>query len=245
MPRLPHIKTVSHRRLTRPLRRLAGALLTFTIGLLACGEESSDTLPLGQSQLDGGMSTEDTGGANTSSTDTREGGNTTPEDTDNPSDTTADTTTAMTDTTTDTTPPEDTHTSSDTEPAPDAEPDTVVEPPPDPEGAQPIAIEASQGYLDRRAAYLDDCSTHPGIYAQCCVVAAGGDNFNDEAIDEAIERLRVRRDTADFRANGLIRMLYLDNATGALGDARRARIEQAMLDFKYWIDQPGEDGMSY
>ena len=220
---------------------LARALIALLIGLtpVACGDDSDDPTPGGQVELDAG----DTSAPDTDEViDTGESGETgPPPDADDPSDATDDT--ALSDTS-----PEDA--------APDAEPDvapdTTVEPPPDPEG-QEVAFTESVEYAARRAELLEFCAANNGpgqggIYGQTCVVAASDEasaEYNDAAIDEAIERLETRRDTADFRANALVRLLYLDNATGALGDARRGRIEQTLLDFKYWIDEPGEDGMAY
>ena len=127
----------------------------------------------------------------------------------------------------------------------DTEPDqgdAAVDVDPGPPG-QEVAFQASQAYLARQAEYLAFCGG--GLYGQSCRVARGESDLDDGAIDAAIAHLGERRDTADFRANGLVRLLYLDNDTGALGDDRRAAIEQSLLDFKYWLDEPGEDGMAY
>ncbi len=127
--------------------------------------------------------------------------------------------------------------------APDAEPDVGFD-------GVPVPIEEPEGYRDRRAEYLAWCvdRTDPGeggLYGQCCRVYAGETDLDDGPIDSALAQLEERRDTADFRANGLVRLLYLDDATGALGDERRDSIRQTLIDFKYWLDEPGSDGMAY
>lgn len=125
----------------------------------------------------------------------------------------------------------------------------LIEAPADPRTEVPIA--ATAGFLARQAEYLQKCveATGPGegrsVYGQACRVATAQTSFDDDAIDEAITRLEGRLDTADFRAAGLVRLLYLDDATGALGAERRQRIDDALLAFKYWLDEPGKDGMAY
>ncbi len=112
-----------------------------------------------------------------------------------------------------------------------------------------VPLEASQGYLDRKAEYLDYCYENNGpdlggLYGQLCRVARG-DTVNVTAIEESSQKLIERRDTADFTAAALIRMLYLDRETGALDDETRTFIENTLLEFKYWIDEPGVDQMCF
>lgn len=115
---------------------------------------------------------------------------------------------------------------------------------------EPVDFGPTEGFETRRAAYLDLCidRTDPGeggLYGQVCRAAVGGLVFDTATIESSMNLLRERRDTADFRANALVRLLYLDDETDALGDTLRASIEQTLFEFKYWIDQPGEDGMAY
>ena len=115
---------------------------------------------------------------------------------------------------------------------------------------EPTTLEPSAGFLERQADYLALClattgPTSGGLYAQSCRVAAGLGDVNDAEVDAAIAKLAAREDTADFRAAGLVRMLYLDDESGALAPERRATIEDALLTFKYWVDEPGKDGMAY
>lgn len=114
---------------------------------------------------------------------------------------------------------------------------------------QPVwQIHGSEEYRARQAAYLRHCAdTHgPGLggrYGQVCLVAAGRDAYNIEALDEILAKIAERRDTSDFDLTALLRMLWLDRQTGALPDDVRSRIERAVLDFKYWFDEPGPDSM--
>ena len=126
-------------------------------------------------------------------------------------------------------------------------PDLVVDPT---EGLEAVPIEGTAGLDERRDEYLDAClaATGPGkgsVYGQTCRVAEGMSELNNEQIDAAIAKLDAREDTADFRAAALVRLLYLDDETGALGADRRAAIEKALLAFRYWVDEPGDDKMAY
>jgi hypothetical protein len=63
------------------------------------------------------------------------------------------------------------------------------------------------------------------------------------AIDGACRFLDGRWDTADFRLPTLTRLLWLYG--DRLDAAAAARIKAALLGFKYWMDQGGEDSMCY
>ena len=121
---------------------------------------------------------------------------------------------------------------------------------PDPDaGYSEIELAAPEAFLSRQAEYLAFCDDNngPGItstYGQVCRVAMGHD-VDVDSIGDACAKLDAREDTADFSAAALVRVLYLDDATQALDPATRALIEDTLLNFKYWIDEPGVDGMCY
>lgn len=113
-----------------------------------------------------------------------------------------------------------------------------------------VALEPTEGFLERRQEYFDHClaTTDPGeggLNGQMCRVAAGGYALDEEEIDGAIAHMEARLDVSDFRANSLVRLLYLDDESGALGESLRERIHTTLFEFKYWLDQPGDDGMAY
>ena len=70
-----------------------------------------------------------------------------------------------------------------------------------------------------------------------------GDDFDFRRLDGAYERIAARRDTADFRLQSLVRILY--DHPDAMPPEERERLKQAFLGFKYWIDQPGRDSMCF
>lgn len=124
------------------------------------------------------------------------------------------------------------------------------EPAPDPDWPYAeIPLEAGDAYLARQAEYLDHCHAangpgEGGLYGQLCRVARG-DDINLDAVDEAVAKVTAREDTSDFTVAALLRMLYLDDRTGALDAGTRALVEDTVLGFKYWIDEPGADKMCY
>jgi hypothetical protein len=70
-----------------------------------------------------------------------------------------------------------------------------------------------------------------------------GEAVDFSKLDRAYELVAARGDTADFRLQSLTRILYEHAA--ALPQAELARLKQAFLGFKYWIDQPGRDSMCF
>jgi len=132
----------------------------------------------------------------------------------------------------------------------DGDGDETAAPLPDPdEGYREVPLEAGESYLARRDEYLGYCHEHSGpgvggLYGQLCRVLRG-DEVYVEAIESACDKLEARQDTADFSAAALVRMLYLDRDSAALDADTGALVEQTLLDFKYWIDEPGQDQMCY
>ncbi len=112
-----------------------------------------------------------------------------------------------------------------------------------------VPLEASDGFLARQAEYLEYCHAgsgpgQGGLYGQLCRVYLG-DTVNTDAIDDACAKVDAREDTADFTVAALVRMLYLDRADPSLDPDVRAQVEDTVLGFKYWIDEPGDDKMCY
>ncbi len=62
----------------------------------------------------------------------------------------------------------------------------------------------------------------------------------DFAIDKALERIDTRLDCADFAIPALIRMLHEHRGTPRLKEDVAKRIETSLINFKYWLDEPGD-----
>ncbi|NNG20701.1 hypothetical protein HJ590_14265 [Naumannella sp. ID2617S] len=65
-----------------------------------------------------------------------------------------------------------------------------------------------------------------------------------ERVEKALWMIDHRADCADFEAVGLAHLLHRIPAD-RWADGIRERVEQSLLDFKFWIDQPGLDAMCY
>ena len=59
------------------------------------------------------------------------------------------------------------------------------------------------------------------------------------AIDKALERMDSRLDCSDFAVPALFRMLREHRGT-RLSEAEACKIEQSLIHYKYWLDEPGE-----
>ena len=60
------------------------------------------------------------------------------------------------------------------------------------------------------------------------------------AIEKALERIDRRLDCADFAIPALIRMLKEHRGTPRLREELALKIEESLVRFKYWLDEPGE-----
>ena len=108
-----------------------------------------------------------------------------------------------------------------------------------------LPLAATPGYLARQAEYLQlctDAAVTGGLYGQVCRVATGQATYNEATIDASLAKIAAREDTSDFHVAALVRMLWLDRTTHALPDALRTRIEDGLLDFKFWLDEPNRPG---
>ncbi|MFI6996813.1 hypothetical protein [Nocardia sp. NPDC050175] len=66
----------------------------------------------------------------------------------------------------------------------------------------------------------------------------------DDDLAPALQMIESRSDCADFEAVGLVH-LWRRLGDDAWSPAQRDRVRDALLGFKYWIDQPGLDAMCY
>lgn len=70
-----------------------------------------------------------------------------------------------------------------------------------------------------------------------------GRPYDPQIIADAAYYVGRRFDTSDFRLPSLLRILY--RHPGKLLPEDYALVERMFLDFKYWMDQPGQDSMCY
>ena len=110
-------------------------------------------------------------------------------------------------------------------------------------------IEPTAGFLERKAAYLAYCDANAapdgGLNSQVCAAYTGSGEYNEETIRAALDDFNARTSACDFRLNVILPILYFDRANPTLPDELRADIVEAVLNFKYWLDEPGTDDLQW
>ncbi|MDP8255203.1 MAG: hypothetical protein P9M14_05595 [Candidatus Alcyoniella australis] len=111
-------------------------------------------------------------------------------------------------------------------------------------------IEPTAGYLERQAEYLAYCSAgngpgEGGIHGQVCRLAMDAQTLDEQAIDNSCQKIDERLDCSDFDLNSILRMLYLFRDHPTLSDETCSQLEQTVLNFKYWLDEPGDDDVCW
>lgn len=105
-------------------------------------------------------------------------------------------------------------------------------------------------YRQRAAAYLRWAAepTPPGgsgLFMQVARLELASTPLDADVINAALDFVNARHDTADFLVAGFVRMLLQYAGSPMLSPELRQRLERTLLDFKYWIDEPGVDSMCY
>lgn len=103
-------------------------------------------------------------------------------------------------------------------------------------------INATLGYEARKDRYLIDSNRSSGFYAQSTRVYLN-ESVNEDAFQSSFDKVNNREDCADFCMNSLLRTIYLDNVSKVLSPVFKSQIKDAILNFKYWFTEPGEDEM--
>lgn len=118
-------------------------------------------------------------------------------------------------------------------------PVTTAAPAPGPTPAQAIAPVVS-AYEARRAAYLAHSATGGSSYSQLARLELG-QPFVRAEVDRLCDFMDARKDTADFKATALLRLVYLHGTNPAIPQDLRDRARRTLLGFRYWIDEPNPD----
>ena len=83
---------------------------------------------------------------------------------------------------------------------------------------------------------------HGGIWGAVAQYALGGP-VDEAPIRATCEFINNRLDCSDFAIQGLIRLAYWDRQQGRLSLEIRAMMKDTFLNFKYWVDEPGDTVM--
>ena len=68
-------------------------------------------------------------------------------------------------------------------------------------------------------------------------------DINWDRLDETLDFINGQYDCADFQLATLVRILY--DFRDEVPDSVLTKIESILLNFRYWMDEPGENGMCY
>ena len=97
---------------------------------------------------------------------------------------------------------------------------------------------------ERRQMYYDWVLTQPtsddrgGVWTDIVKLEAGAESINRASFHAALDFVNERADPSDFYLTALIRLYYLNQGNGKLTDAQEHAIEEAMINWKYWLDEP-------
>lgn len=102
----------------------------------------------------------------------------------------------------------------------------------------------SDAYKARLRAFFDyqNASSSSGPYSEAMKLAAG-QPVDEDVIEKALESMNSRLDGSDFQLNGLLRILYQFDRSPLLSRTLKEQAKQAVLNYKYWPDEPGIDSM--
>lgn len=102
-------------------------------------------------------------------------------------------------------------------------------------------------FEQRRQAALDNAARRNlNIFSEIAKMALGRwGQVKPAAIEAAIASINQRADCSDFYLIGLLGMLYRFGEEPEFPAAIKPALEACILNFKYWIDEPGDDAMCY
>lgn len=96
----------------------------------------------------------------------------------------------------------------------------------------------------RKRDYLRFSATGGSEYAQLARLETGAP-IDRAPLDALLDFVEARRDTADFKVTALLRILHLHGQNPALPDDWKRRAKAVLLAWRWWIDEPGRDGMVF
>jgi hypothetical protein len=103
-------------------------------------------------------------------------------------------------------------------------------------------------YEERRIEALQEAASQAGasVFPEIANMALGWwKRVDPEVILKVIERINQRADCSDFHLCGLLGMLVRFGDEPSFPQSVRQPLEDCILNFKYWIDEPGSDAMCY
>jgi hypothetical protein len=84
---------------------------------------------------------------------------------------------------------------------------------------------------------------HSGIYSIYIALTNREKDIKWDRLDETLKYINAQYDCSDFRIATLLRILY--DYPNAIPPDKMQEIKNTLLKFRYWMDEPGENGMCY
>jgi hypothetical protein len=94
----------------------------------------------------------------------------------------------------------------------------------------------------RKTAYLQRLARGTDLHAQIARLQLRQKPLSQPILD-ACTKVDKRKDTSDFTMAILIRLAHLHGNDPLLPTSVQARIENSIRNFRYWLDEPGQDNM--
>ena len=121
----------------------------------------------------------------------------------------------------------------------------------DPEPARPTAADTpfsktpiAATFAERRQLYYDWVLTQPtsdergGVWTDIVKLEAGAESINPVSFQAALDFVNNREDPSDFYMTALLRLYLMNKGNGRLTPEQEAAIEDAFLNWKFWLDEP-------
>ena len=101
-------------------------------------------------------------------------------------------------------------------------------------------------YDHRRMEALNKAAAQDGLYAQIAKMELGRwSEVESGPFLQAVDKINRRNDTSDFELMGLIGAMHRYAENPSFPPTLKQPIEDCILHFKYWPDEPGKDVMWY
>jgi hypothetical protein len=102
-------------------------------------------------------------------------------------------------------------------------------------------------YSERRIEALDDAARREeNVFSEIAKMALGRwKQVKTDVIIETVEGINQRKDCSDFYLVGLLGMMHRYGDDPSFPEDLKQPLEECVLNFRYWMDEPGSDAMCF
>jgi hypothetical protein len=112
-------------------------------------------------------------------------------------------------------------------------------------GDEPFHIDPiADDFDERRSLFLEwlinqeTSDERGGVWTDIGKLYAGQESINSTSYHATLDFVNERKDPSDFYMTALLRLYYQNKATGKLTTQQEKEITNAILNYKYWFDEP-------